>query len=525
MPLRPYQIEAIDSIERVLAEGDSALAVMATGTGKTFTAAELVRRVRQRTGRVLWLAHRGELLEQAATTLRAVGLSAEIEMGEHRVSPLLMPDVVCASIQTLQGRRLQQFDPGAFGLIVVDEAHHARATSWMAPLDHFKGAKRLGLTATPDRSDRKALGQVFARVAYSYDIRDAIRDGYLAPLRAKQVDVDGLDLSEVSKKTGDFSADELEAILTGERELHEVAAPTLELAGDRPTLVFGVTVDHAKKLCDVLNRYRQGCAKSVDGTMDVDQRRKLLDEFRGGAFQFLTNVALLTEGVDLPFVSCVAMARPTLSRSLYTQMVGRGTRLHPGKTDALVIDFVGNAGRHSLISVLDILGGEESEGVKKRALAKVRAGDEGDLMTLIDQARGEEQRAAAAARTKAQSKFRARDVDLFSSTEQLLGIEVRRQAEVADPPSPEQVEKLVRHGIPVDGLDFWEAKKLTRAIAERVKANLCTLKQARILARHGLRSDVSFKDASLAIDEIAKSGWKAPPWLAADKRFAPEVAT
>lgn len=524
MSFRPYQTEAISSAEQVLRTAQGALLVMATGTGKTFTAVGLCERLRHRLGRVLWLAHRGELLEQAQRSFaRGAGhLTCEIEMADQRVSRLPLPDVVCASVQTMQGRRLESFAPDDFGVLVIDEAHHSTAASFTAIVDHFSAAKRVGLTATPDRHDGQALRKVFDQVAYVYDIRDAIRDGYLAPIRAKQVEVDGLDLSDLKRRTGDFSVEDLDAIMSEEGHLHEVVRPTLEIAGDRPTLVFGVTIEHARKLVDVFTRYRGGCARSIDGGMDAKERKAILSDFEAGRFQYLVNVALLTEGVDLPFVSCVSMARPTLSRALHTQMVGRALRLHPGKAEALVLDFVGNTGKHALVTTLDILGGDETDEVRAVARRLMEQDAQLAMLDALDEAREEVKRLDEAKRRRATARvqYQAREVDPFANAAAILGIEIRR-GDVEMAPTDEQKAKLEKHGIPVDGIDYWEAQKIARAIRERAQRRLCTVKQAKLLGRYGLRTDLEYDRARTVIDAIAAAGWKLPDALRGDGSLRP----
>jgi len=523
--LRPYQLEAVASTKQVLAHARSALLVMATGAGKSRTAVAVAEWARREYGRILWICHRGELVTQPARVFREhTGLSVEIEMAESRASQLITPDVVCASVQTLQGKRLEQWPVDRFGLIVADEAHHAISPSQRAILDYFAPAKLVGLTATPDRLDKAALGRVFDHVAYVYDIRDAIRDGYLAPITAKRVEVESLDLSEVKTRTGDLSQEELAAIMSEERHLHAVAKPTLDLAGNRPTLVFAVTVDHAKQLAEVFCRYRKGCSRHIDGTMGVEERAKVLAAFAAGEFQFLQNVAVLTEGVDLPYVACVAMARPTKSRALATQMIGRGTRLHPGKQNVLVLDFVGNSGKHQLVGPIDILGGDETDEVRAVARKLVEHNPQMPVLDALDEARTECARLEQLRQRRATAKARysAKDVDLFGAAEHILGIQIRR-GDVETPPTEEQAAKLAKHGLNTQGLDFFEAQKVCRAIRERGLQNLCTIKQARLLGRYGLRTDVSFDHARKAIDVLAANNWRMPGWLAEDPVYRAEA--
>lgn len=326
LELRPYQFGALDGVRVAFDRGDrSTLVVCPTGTGKTVIFAELVREAVQQGIRVLVLAHRDELLKQARKKLEAVGVWADTEKGKSRASTLAK--VVVASVQSLRGKRLERFSPAQFGLIIVDESHHATATSYRAVLDHFVEARVVGVTATPDRADGTALGEVFQSVAYRYELRQAIADEWLAPIVARRIVVDSVDLSTIHTRAGDLAQNELAEVMVDEEALRGVVVPLLDLAQDRRTIVFGVDVDHAHKLAALINAYRPGSARAVDGETDEATREQALVEFEVGQFQFLVNCALYTEGFDCPAVSCVAVVRPTKSRALYTQMVGRGTRL------------------------------------------------------------------------------------------------------------------------------------------------------------------------------------------------------
>lgn len=520
--LRPYQREAVAASLSTLAEVRSALVVAATGTGKSLIGASIVAEVLGRTGkanaRALWIAHRGELLDQAVATFRRIGLTASVEMGERKAA--WFDDVTCASVQTIQGRRLESFNPQAFDVVVADECHHSVSASWRKVLAHFGSAKLIGLTATPDRFDKKGLGHVFDRVAYRYDLPTAIREGYLAPIVTKSVEVEGLDFSAIKKSQGDLAVDELDAIMQEESHLHAVARPTVELAGDRPTIVFAVTVEHAHALAGVLCRYAgEGAARAVHGGMDQEQRRRLLDGFARGEFRYLVNVAILTEGVDIPSVACVAIARPTMSRGLFCQMVGRATRLAPGKSTALVIDFVGNAGRHSLASVADILAGDRPDPVKRRAEEIAAKGGGGQLGMLgaLDEAEREIAQEEAdriqreSERRRFQADVRYRVVDIPTDLDaHILGLPIIRRPDVRDLPSPDQLERLKSNGIDATGIDYGTATRICNALRARWKAGLCTLKQARQFAKRGLREDIPFEDARGVMDAIASNGWKVP---------------
>ncbi len=308
---------------------------MATGTGKTTSFVERTRRCKLNGGRTLILADRDELIRQPQRKLEAIGIVADVEKARERAG--LSAKVVIASVQSLRGARLTRFPRDHFDLVIADEADLAMAPSWRAIIDHFATAKLLGVTATPIRADGQALGEIFDSVAYRYEIRDAIRDGYLAPIVARRVVLDGIDLSAVKTRGGDLAQDQLAAILETERAISGVVVPLIELARDRPTVVFGVDVAHAEALAAALNDRRPGCARAVSGDTAQDERRGLLEAYERGEFQFLCNCALLCRGWDAPHTSCVAIARPTKSWALACQMAGRGTRLSPetGKRDCI----------------------------------------------------------------------------------------------------------------------------------------------------------------------------------------------
>jgi superfamily II DNA or RNA helicase len=496
MQLRPYQTAAVDAARRELALHRSTLIVMPTGTGKTVVFADVLERVVARGGRALVLAHRNELLEQAAAKL---GVDCAIEKGRMRAGAAA---VVVASVQSLKGKRLAGFDPATFRLIVVDEAHHARAKSYRAILDYFTTAKVLGVTATPDRADGKGLAEVFDTVAYRYELRDAINDEWLVPLTAKRIEVEGLDLSSVRTTCGDLNAKDLAAVMGAEQALHEVASPLLELAGDRKTVLFTVDVAHARALAEVINRHRPGTARPLDGTASADERRAVLRDFRAGAFRVLANCALLTEGWDEPSVECVAIARPTKSRALYVQMIGRGTRLHADKSDVLILDFVGNSGRHRLINPAHALAGADVDD-ELAELAHRTASDTGvSVERALQEAQLElevtRQRAAIVAR----AKFFAEEIDPWMP---------RRAPATSEregrPATERQLELLQRKGIepPVE-ISIGDASGIIDGLRAREEAGLCTYKQARLLRRQGLRDAFTFSKqyASGLIGELRK---------------------
>jgi superfamily II DNA or RNA helicase len=466
---RLYQSEANAAINAALDVHRSTLVVMATGLGKTVVFSSWLA---SRPLRSIVIAHREELIDQAADKLRHfVGDSVAVEMGE-RCSPedgLLKPRVVVASIQTLSNpRRLARFRADEFGQGVIDEAHHAMAASYGNAMGHFAtnpAFRWLGVTATPKRGDELALGQRFECVAYEYGIEAGIEDGYLVPVRQLPIDVHEIDFSDVRTTAGDLNEGDLDEIMRQEKPLHAVVKPTVREAGDLPTLVFAVSVAHAQDLADMLNRYKPTSAVALSGKTDRAERRKAIEAYRAGDVQFLCNCGLFLEGFDAPATAVVAMARPTKSLSLYVQVLGRGTRVLPGIVDGLatpvqrraaiaasrkphmlILDFVGNSGKHKIIRAQDVLGGRYGQPVRDYARrtseeektpravgdSLARAADE---LALLEEIRERERRAAI----KARVEYTAREVSPFEGGQPVEAIEPH-----ADGPTDKQVWFLVR---------------------------------------------------------------------------------
>lgn len=472
MRLRPYQSHAIGRIREELSTRRSTLAVLATGCGKTIIFSHMARGW---PGRVLILAHRDELIQQAREKLVAVtGEDVGVEMGESRIdeSSFAKPRLVVSSVQTMcRPRRQAKFDPSEFGLVVVDEAHHAVSRTYREVLDHFgqnPETRTLGVTATPKRADQLAMGQVFESVAIDYGIEPAVEDGWLVPVRQQAVTVEGLDFSGVRSVAGDLSEADLERVLAEEKVLHAVAAPTVEIAGDLPSLVFCVTVAHARLMAEVLNRYKPHSAVALDGSTPREERRGVIERFKAGDIQFLVNCALFLEGFDAPSTALVVMARPTKSLALYAQVLGRGTRPLPGVVDPfaegtpadrrqaiaasakpwmLALDFVGNSGRHRIVTAADLLGGKYGEPV--RAYARKTAEQEGAAVGVeesLERARDElalveeiAQRKKLEA-VKARAEYAIAEVSPFSGGARTHANEVVQ----FDPPSPGQRWFLTR---------------------------------------------------------------------------------
>jgi superfamily II DNA or RNA helicase len=522
--LRPYQLGAIAGVESQWERGTKrTLLVLPTGTGKTVVFAELVRRRVAAGRRMLVLAHRTELLEQARDKLTAVGVWAAIEQAEKRAG---FAPVVVASVQTLKGKRLAALDPKSFD-VVIDEAHHAYAASYRAILKHFDDSLVLGVTATPDRGDGKALGEIFASVAYRYEMRDAIRDKFLAPLVARRIVVDGIDLSSVRSRAGDLASDELSEIMAAEQAVHGVVAPLLEQAAARRTIVFAVDVAHARALAEVLCRHKAGCARVAHGELDALERKRVLADYRAGEFQFLVNCALYTEGFDEPSIECVAVVRPTKSRALYVQMVGRGTRLHPGKAELLLLDFTGNAGKHKLVGPIDALAAGEVTDEQRSEANRMLAGEQRELDGLLEAADAELKRRRERHRLTVGAKYFTSDVDPFFGEEELgPPIAEAWALEVASQRQRHLLEEAGFKKLPL-GLTKGEATRMLAAIALRHERGLATFKQVKLLNGFGIDARALTKQqATTRIGILANSGWspaalhRVLPKLLADELLA-----
>jgi len=350
LPLRPYQEAALHAIVVAQARGvRRPLVVLPVGAGKTVVFAHLLRR---RLGRALILAHRDALLQQAAAKLCLVDPTVQIGMVQADANAVDAP-VVVASVQTLsRPQRLAQLRPG-FATIVVDEAHHATAPTYRRILQHCgvfqaDGPLTLGVTATPERRDTASLRAVWQAIVYEHALLEMITAGYLANLRAVHVGL-RVNFDALPTRQGDFVDGELDTLLLqADAPQHVVQAYQAHAAG-RKALVFTPTVRTAYAMADAFRAVGLA-AEALDGTMPATVRQATLQRLRTGKTRILANCALLTEGFDEPSIDAIIMARPTLSQPLYIQMLGRGTRLYPGKTDCLILDVVGASTRHTVLT-------------------------------------------------------------------------------------------------------------------------------------------------------------------------------
>lgn len=515
LTLRPYQTEARDA---VIAEWDKGhrktLLVLPTGTGKTVVFSSIIGHQVARGGRALILAHRGELLTQAAEKLLSVtGLPCGLEKAES--SSLNGNEAITVgSVQTLaQESRLRRFPSDYFTDIVVDEAHHCLSDSYQRVLEHFPDANILGVTATPDRGDRKNLGQYFDSMAYEYSMEAAIRDKYLCPVKAQLIPLE-LDISEVKVTNGDFSTSQIGSFL--EPYLQQIAKEMADYCRDRKTVVFLPLVHISQQFRDILNAYGFRAAEVNGNSTD---RAEILADFESGKYNVLCNSMLLTEGWDCPSVDCVVVLRPTKVRSLYQQMVGRGMRLCPGKDHLLLLDFLWMTERHDLCRPSALIS-KDAEIAKRIDEQMQGTADSIDLIEAEEQAERNilQEREETLAKELAEMRMRKRKlVDplqyaLSIAAEDLVGYVPTFAWEMA-PPSEKQLAFLEQRGIFAESVEnMGKASLLIDRLMNRQKLGLATPKQIRCLERYGFRQvgTWQFDAAGRMISRLAANGWRLP---------------
>lgn len=572
-PLRDYQVEDVEKILEEFKTVRSTLYVAATGLGKTRVMVEIAKRTLP--GRTLFLAHRGELITQAVDAFQRAGLTCEIEKAELVASTNLFTrsDIVVASVQTMLSgdqdwTRMKRFKPSDFSLLLYDESHHSVSPGNKKIVEYFtSGNEKLrvcGVTASPDRCDEIALGQIFETVAGERDILWGIKNGWLVDIDQQMVNVGTLDFSEVRTTAGDLNGADLAAVMESEGPVHSVVMATIEamfkmppnallkvpvndwwnacqaFGSDKPlrTIAFASSVRHAEMMSDIINRVHPGLASWICGATSKTDRPTILSKFKDGEIPLICNVGVLCEGFDEPAVQLIAMARPTKSRTVYAQCIGRATRPLPGITDGvataedrlsaiaastkpscLVIDFVGNAGRHKLMTSADILGGKVSDAAIERAVKKAKEegapvrmselldkSEEDIQAELLERKRADEARKA---RLVAKARYTTTAINPFDVF-QLQPVR-ERGWDSGKTVSLKQRELLMRQGINPDTMPYAQARQVINELFRRWSGKLATFKQCKILAKHGYPiKDVTMKEASVIIDRLAANGWRRP---------------
>ena len=516
MELRPYQQEAKDAIFEQWDNGvKKTLLVLPTGCGKTVVFAKVTEDCVRQGNRVLILAHRGELLDQAADKLmKTTGLGCALEKAENTCLGSWFR-VVVGSVQTLmRQKRLDQFPEDFFDTIIIDEAHHCISDSYQKVLKHFPDAQILGVTATPDRGDMQNLGQFFESLAYEYTLPKAIKEGYLTPIKALTIPLK-IDMSSVSVQTGDFKASDIGTAL--DPYLEGIAEEMKKYCSDKKTVVFLLLVKTSQKFRDLLNEHGFQAAEVNGNSQD---RAEILADFETGKYNVLCNSMLLTEGWDCPSVDCIVVLRPTKVRSLYCQMVGRGTRLFPGKDHLLLLDFLWHTERHELCHPASLICSNEEVAQKMTENLEEAAGCPIDIEDAEQKASEDvvAQREEALAKQLAEMKRRKKKLvdplqfEMSIQAEDLSGYVPAFGWEMG-PPSDKQKSTLEKLGILPDQIEnAGKAAKLLDRLDKRRNEGLTTPKQIRFLEGRGFQhvGTWQFDTARKLIDRIAANGWRIP---------------
>lgn len=516
MELRPYQQEAKDAIFEQWDNGvKKTLLVLPTGCGKTVVFAKVTEDCVRQGNRVLILAHRGELLDQAADKLmKTTGLGCALEKAENTCLGSWFR-VVVGSVQTLmRQKRLDQFPEDFFDTIIIDEAHHCISDSYQKVLKHFPDAQILGVTATPDRGDMQNLGQFFESLAYEYTLPKAIKEGYLTPIKALTIPLK-IDMSSVSVQAGDFKASDIGTAL--DPYLEGIAEEMKKYCSDKKTVVFLPLVKTSQKFRDLLNEYGFQAAEVNGNSQD---RAEILADFEAGKYNVLCNSMLLTEGWDCPSVDCIVVLRPTKVRSLYCQMVGRGTRLFPGKDHLLLLDFLWHTEQHELCHPASLICSNEEVAQKMTKNLEELAGCLVDIEEAEQKASEDvvAQREEALAKQLAEMKRRKKKLvdplqfEMSIQAEDLSGYVPAFGWEMG-PPSDKQKSTLEKLGILPDQIEnAGKAAKLLDRLDKRRNEGLTTPKQIRFLEGRGFQhvGTWQFDTARKLIDRIAANGWRIP---------------
>ena len=550
--LHPFQRRAVAAVHKALTEHRSTLLVLPTGTGKTICFSSIIADRREH-GRAMVIAHREELINQAVSKIgRVTGLECDIEMADQHADQTWkqwLSPVIVSTIQTqTAGRngdsRMLRFDPKQFGTLICDEAHHGTAASYRSVFDHYQSneaLKLIGVTATPNRADEEALGQVFDNCAYVYSLRDAVNDGWLCPIYQTIMPIEGLDISAVKTQAGDLHEAQLGRAMSQQRPLLGLANAVWRESKGRKTLIFAASVEHARLLCGIFNTdYESGSARFVSGKTPKDERRSVLHAYAAGEFRILCNCSIFTEGFDDPGIE-VVVPRPTKSTPFYIQQLGRATRTLPGVVDGRtwdddqrelgidgehecsalrrkliaesakphceVLDLHCQSGRHQLVSAVDALAGNYSDAVLDRARKNV--GKDGEdveerLKRAAEEVRLETQVRLDRQKLEATARYNKRTVDVFASAHDYYDIPVFREYawDKGALATEKQVAFLERRGIDCSKL----TKKQAGLIIGKCQSKP-TQKQAAVLLKHKQSLDCTCAEASKVIDLIVDNGW------------------
>ena len=508
--LRPFQNTAVQSVFREWKGVRSTLLVMPVGTGKTTVVAAIAKQVVADGGRFMFCAHTDELVRQGAEEFEAyTGIPVAIEKASETAHTARSP-LTMASIQSIgQSRRMARFSPAHYDVVAADEAHRGAAPTSRRVFDYFQGAKCLGVTATPARSDKAALSCVFDSIAFEYTMREALDDGWLCPIVAQQIPV-AIDLDKVKMRRGDW--DDVEADEAIRPYLEKMADMVVEHGEGRSGIIFLPLVATSQVFAKLL-KDRGIEAEAVWGT-DPDRKEKIA-ALKSGSLQILTNANLLTEGFNCPRVSMIGPFIPTRSRSRYIQQIGRGTRIFPDKEYLLILDPMWLASKYAACVPASLFG-EVQEVADAATEARRQRGGRGNVRDDADAAYSDfaQRREAQIARSLDENKWKkARSINPLDFAalvhdDYLLTYTPTRSWE-EQPASDRQKAALSQAGMDVVGMTRGMANAVFDRLGKRREQNLATPKQVRSMARLGIKDAdrYSFKEASKVLDIASGCGW------------------
>ena len=494
MKLRPYQEEAIQAIESGWEDYKRELLVLPTGCGKTI----VFNSIAHKHNKVLILAHREELIDQAIDKYKK--MFAE-PVGKIKAEINDVENITVGSIQTMSRRR---YDSNMFGYIIIDEAHHAVSDEYQRFLKQFPNSYVLGVTATADRAGKKQLADYFDTIAYQYTLKQAIKEGYLCPIKAQTVPLD-IDLTNVKISIGDFEVNSIAETL--EPYLPEIAKSIKKYAGNRKTVVFLPLVHIAQQFQDELLKIGLDSREVNGNSSDRKETLEWFDKAPKGSI--LCNAMLLTEGWDCPSCDCVVVLRPTKVRSLYTQMIGRGTRLAPGKKDLLILDFLWLSTKHNLCKPASLVSDNDTD---IETVSKKSEAEQIDLFGALTDAE-ESRKAALAEALRKKAKKKARLIDPIELFDLLDDMDLANHEDVfkwqKEDATEKQIETLEKFGIDAEGITKGYAAAIMDRAIERSKKGYATLKQVHLLKKYHYDAvNWSFIQASDKIKALAAVGWK-----------------
>ena len=515
MGLRPYQVECVRKIEESFLEFSRVLVTLFTGAGKTIIFSEIANKYIKSGKKVLILAHREELLDQAADKMMKFHgvdftlIKAGKEYDESKMFQI-------GSVQSLcKEDRLSKFDKDYYGLIIVDEAHHCMADTYQVIFKHFKSAKVLGVTATPNRSDGKKLAKFFETTAYEYKMEDGIKDGWLSSVIMRTGNVN-IDLSKVRTVAGDFIINELDDAIT--REFNKISKYIKsKLEHRKRILIFTPRIASAEVLAEVLKRDGLN-AEFVSGASK--NRKEITERFKSGDIRIICNSMLYTEGFDCPEVDCIINLRPTQSKGLFTQMLGRGTRICDGKENVLYVDFLWKTDKE-IMTPCNLFAETDVLAKSMRDFLVMNANRSYEMITLaqyIDLVMGGIQKMEGARMEWVVNleKRTLRTMSMFAyliNDRRLLEYEPTYYWEEQQP-TQKQIEFIEgKCGISCKGIKKGLASKIIDVIVKRINNKKCTVKQMFFLAKNGIfdkAPEISMEDAGKIMSDIANNYWRVP---------------